>query len=182
MSEQESYLDYVQPQAAGGELTQLQQLAEQQALAQKNVVKAELALEKAKAELRDFAERQVPELMDQIGLTEFKTATGLSLKIDEIIRASITAKNSARAFLWLRDNGHAALIRRTLKIEFGKGEDESADGLFEELQEKGMRTEDKTAVNPQTLAAFVREKLREGEEIPLDLLGVHRQRVAKIVA
>ena len=40
--------------------------------------------------------------------------------------------------------------------------------------------DDVANVHPSTLAAFVREKLREGEELPLDLFGVHRQRIAKI--
>ena len=34
MSSENAYLDYVQPQTAGGELSQLTQLAEQQAAAQ----------------------------------------------------------------------------------------------------------------------------------------------------
>ena len=36
------------------------------------------------------------------------------------------------------------------------------------------------AVNPQTLQAFVRQSLEAGEKIPMDLLGVYRQRQAKV--
>ena len=180
MSSENAYLDYVQPQTAGGELSQLTQLAEQQAAAQSKVADLEAQLNKALEELRDIAERQVPELMDQIGIGEFKTTTGLKIKIDETIRASISAMNAARAFAWLRENGHAALIKRTLKVDFGKGQDDDAEALAKELMEKGLDADDKTAVNPQTLAAFVREKLRDGQEIPLDLLGVHRIRISKI--
>ena len=49
----------------------------------------------AREELRDIAERQVPELMDQIGIGEFKTTTGLKIKIDETIRASIRRERLA---------------------------------------------------------------------------------------
>lgn len=175
-----SYLDYVQPAAAaGGELSQLQQLAEQQASAQAKVADLEAQLNKAREELRDLAERQVPELMDQIGLADFKTTTGLKIKIDETIRASIPKAKAPLAFAWLKAHGHAAMIKRVVKVAFGKGEDEKADELRTKLADT-YDVEDDASVHPSTLAAFVREKLRDGEEVPLDLFGVHRQRVSKI--
>ena len=36
------------------------------------------------------------------------------------------------------------------------------------------------SVHPQTLAAFAREKLKAGEEVPLDLLGLYAGRQAKV--
>lgn len=175
------YLAYAQQGATGeGELSQLSKLAEEQAAAEAEVARLEAELTKAREVARDFAERQVPELMDSIGIAEFKTATGLKIKVAETIRASITAANAARAFAWLRENGHAALIKRALTVTFGKGQDEAAEALAQELEGKGLDADDKTSVHPSTLASFVREKLRDGQEIPLDLLGVHRQRVSKI--
>lgn len=175
-----SYLDYVQPPASsGGELSQLQSLAEQQASAAARVAELEAQLNKAREEYRDLAERQVPELMDQIGMAEFKTATGLKIKIDETIRASIPKAKAPLAFAWLKANGHAAMIKRVVQVAFGKGEDERADALREKLAGE-FEVEDNASVHPSTLAAFVREKLRDGEEVPLDLFGVHRQRVSKI--
>lgn len=179
MTAASEYLDYVQPTTSGGELTQLTQLAEQQASAQAKVSDLEAQLNKAREELRDIAERQVPELMDQIGVSEFKTATGLKIKIDETIRASIPKAKAPLAFAWLKQNGHAAMIKRVVSVAFGKGEDERAEALREKLA-SDFPVEDNASVHPSTLAAFVREKLREGEEVPLDLFGVHRQRVSKI--
>lgn len=179
-SESPSYLDYVQPQSEGGELTQLQKLAERQASAAARVAELEAHLNKAREELKDLAERQVPELMDQIGITDFKTATGLQINIVETIRASIPKARAPLAFLWLKENGHAALIKRVVKVAFGRGEDERAEALQKQLAGEEYQVEDDASVHPSTLAAFVREKLRDGEEIPLDLFGVHRQRESKI--
>lgn len=179
MSSETAYLDYVQPQTAGGELSQLARLAEQQAAAQSKVANLEAQLNKAREELRDIAERQVPELMDQIGIGEFKTATGLKIKIDETIRASIPKAKAPLALAWLKQNGHAAIIKRVVAVAFGKGEDEKADELLRRLADE-FEVDDTSSVHPSTLSAFVREKLREGEEVPLDLFGVHRQRVSKI--
>ncbi len=181
MSSESAYLDYVQPQFAGGELSQLTQLAEQQAFAQAKVADLEAQLNKAREELRDIAERQLPELMDQIGIGEFKTTTGLKIKIDETIRASIPKAKAQLALAWLKNNGHGSLIKRVVSVSFGRGEDEQAEQLVKKLNEElHIEAEDSASVHPSTLAAFVREKLRNGEEIPLDLFGVHRQRVSKI--
>ncbi len=173
-----AYLDYVQP-TSGGELSQLTALAESQAVAAAKVADLEALLNKAREELRDIAERQVPELMDQIGIGEFKTTSGLKITVSETIRASIPKAKAPLAFAWLKANGHAAMIKRVVQVAFGKGEDERADELREKLAGE-FSVEDKASVHPSTLAAFVREKLRDGEEVPLDLFGVHRQRVSKI--
>lgn len=178
-----AYLEYAQaaPEMRGDALAQLTHLASEQARIAADILKDEEALSKKRDALRDIAEKQIPELMDSLNLTEFKTATGLKLKVEETIRASIPAALAARAFAWLKTHGHAALIKRDLKVSFGRGEDEKADALARSLAEQGFDADDKAGVHPSTLSAFVREKLRDGEEVPLDLFGVHRQRVSKIV-
>lgn len=176
----EDYSAYAPAPTSGGELAQLSTLAEEQAAAEAEVARLEALLSAARDVARDYAERRVPELMDQIGMAEFKTASGLKIKVEETIRAGISVANAAAAFAWLREHNHAAMIKRAVALSFGKGEDEKADGLIKELEERGLHPDDKTSVHPSTLAAFVREKLRDGQEIPLDLLGVHRQRVSKI--
>ena len=62
----------------------------------------------------------------------------------------------------------------------GKGETEVAAQAMAALIEAGLEPEAKYAVHPQTLGAWVREMLEEGEDIPIDILGVFRQRTAKV--
>lgn len=175
---QDDYLKYVQP-SSSGDLSQLQDLAEQQAAAEAKVAKIESDLAAAREELKDIAERQLPELMDQIGLETFKTRSGLVINVKETIRASIPKANAPRAFAWLKANGHEAMIKRVVAVQFGKGEDERAEALRAALAQE-YEVDDKASVHPSTLAAFVREKLENGDDIPLELFGVHRQRVSKI--
>ncbi len=179
MLNESTYLDYAQFQTAEGELSQLAKLAEQQAAVQAKIADLETQLDKAREEFRDVAEHQIPELMDQLGIREFKTATGLRVKVVETIRASIPKDKTSLALAWLRQHGHASLIKRMVAVTFGVGEDDKADELHQRLAGE-FSVEDTAGVHHATLAAFVREKLREGEEIPLDLFGVHRQRVSKI--
>lgn len=162
------------------QLSRLQALAKQQAEAERDVARAEQALKDAKTALREIAEQRIPELMDEYGVETFTTRAGLHVAIQEIIRASIPKAHTQEAIAWLREHGHAALIKRTVAVQFGAGEDEYAEATHAELERQGYAVQDAAKVHPQTLGAFVRERLEAGEELPQDLLGVYRQRVAKI--
>lgn len=177
-SDNADYLKYTAPVLSGSELAQLSELAELQAKSEAEIADLEARLTKAREVHRDLAERQVPELMDKVGMSEFKTTSGLKIEVNETIRASISKAAAGGAFAWLKAHGHSALIKRLISVSFGKGEDEKADELKAQLN--AYEVDDVSNVHPATLSAFVREKLQKGEDIPLDLLGVHRQRVAKI--
>lgn len=181
MNTDDDYAAYAQPSGSKGiDLAQLQDLAEQQAKAEAEVARIEADLNAARERLKDLSERRVPELMDEIGLGDFTTRTGLKITIEETIRASIPKPRSYEAFTWLINNNHAALIKRSVSVDFGKGEDEKAKELEAYLSKQGYAPENNANVHSQTLSAWVREKLKMGEEIPLDLFGVFRQRVSKI--
>jgi hypothetical protein len=74
------------------------------------------------------------------------------------------------------------LIKREVKVEFGKDQEEWAQELERELKgwKHPLKVDVKRGVHPSTLASFVTEQLQEGVEIPLDTFGVYRQRAAKI--
>ena len=175
------YLAYADAKpTAGGDLARLADLANEQADAEAQVARIQAELNRAQERLKDISERQVPELMDQLGLETFKTRTGLVIEVDETIRASIPKARSVEAFAWLRAHNHEALIKREVVIQFSKGEDEKALALLEELNNKGLPAEDESSVHASTLSAWVREKLKKGEDVPVDLFGVFRQRRSKI--
>ena len=160
------------------DLSRLAELAEKQWKAQKGVDAADVALKSAKVALADLAEKQIPELMDSLNMVTFTTTGGLKIHVKEAIRASIPKKHLAEALAWLRKNKHEKLIKRTLSIV--PRSDDDAETLADYFRNAGFEFSDDPKVHPQTLGAFVREKLENGEEIPDDLFGVFRQRVAKI--
>lgn len=176
------YEDYITPAPeAAVSLAELQKLAELQAEAEAKVKRIEAELSAAQKVLSDLAERQVPELMDSIGIEEFTTRTGLKISIKEVIRASIPKANEVRAFAWLRANGSGALIKRNIVASFGMGEDDQADHLLDIMQEEHIEgVSDKQSVHPSTLSSFVTKRLEAGEELPIELFGVHRQRFAQV--
>lgn len=174
------YSEYVEQPTSDHALSQLSQLADKQAAADARVKQIEAQLEKAREEYRDISERKIPELMDELGMEEFKTKTGLKIKIKETIRASIPKAKQDAAFDWLRNHGYGGLVKRFVSVSFGKGEDEMAEEAFRELIQRYEGVDDKSSVHPSTLKAFINERLAEGDEIPMDLFGVHRQRSAVI--
>ena len=161
-------------------MAEVSRLAEEQRASELAVEKAEVDLQVAKQRLANISERRLPDLMDELGLKEVKTASGITVHVDDEIHASIPKDRRYEALEWLRKNNHEGLIKRTLAVAFGRGDDKKEAALLEELERSGMHPEDCSTVHHQTLSAWAREALREGKEIPMEILGVRRMRVAKV--
>lgn len=149
---------------------------------EKEIEEAEEALDKLRKRHRIMIEHDIPELMDAAGQTLITTKDGIVVQMDEIVRASIKEENRPKAHAWLNDNGHGNLIKRSFNIEFNKDEEAWAAKFQRDLEQrkKPVRVKRKDAVHSGTLTSFVKEMLAEGKEIPQELLGVFRQRVAKL--
>lgn len=163
-------------------LEDLARLAQEQLDAEANVAAAQAALTRAQDRLKDVQERRLPEAMENLGMKDFTTTTGLKIVVDETVRSSPPKNMREQAWAWCRANGAAGLVKRTIKLEFGKGEDAIANQILKlkSLQKAGNITDD-SGVHPSTLSAFVKTKLAEGVDIPVDVFGIFKQRVSKIV-
>lgn len=163
-------------------LARLSGLALDQKEAEAEVARLEEALKAAQARLRDIAEHQLPALMDEAEMKVCQTRDGITIKIVEKIRGSIPAATAPKAFAWLEEHGHGNLIKREVKVEFGKGEEAWAKKFMADLakRKRPLKVDLKRGVHPSTLASFVTEQLQEGVDIPLETFGVFRQRSAKI--
>lgn len=136
-------------------------------------------LKRVQEQLSELQWRKVPDLMKEIGLTEFKHTSGLRIKIKEHITASITEERKAEAHAWLEDNGHAGLLKRTVAVQFLKDQQEEAEKLVGDLSKTyGAVTQD-VKVHPSSLKAWVKGLLKEGSPLPLDLFGVVQRNQAE---
>ena len=175
--------------------SRIQALVLRQLMLERKHAEAEELLKKVRQELESISDQALPDLMEDLGISELKLAGGMLIKIDTTIRASLgRAKDEEKAFAaiqWLIDHDHPHLIKHNLTIPLTAGQQELGDKLLEELDALNERlseqneawsisVEDKTDVNPGTLSAFVRGELKEGRPVPEDLFNVHRQRKAKI--
>lgn len=162
---------------------QLAVLADRQLAAEREVVEAEKALAGAQERLKQIKEVELPlHMRDVLGLKEITLRDGRRVEIEEVIQASITEANKGAAFAWLRGNKHGNLIKHQLTVDFAKGQENKALALVKMLAGLGHEVGNKQSVHAQTLKAFVREKLKNGEVIPEDLFSVHRQQHASIKA
>lgn len=146
------------------------------------VVRISEMLAVAQRNLREIEENQIPEIMDDIELEQFKAKNGLTIAIKENVRCSIPKAQQQAAFAWLKENGHGCMIKRRFSIDFAAGEETKAKTFFDrnlEIDPELEIDDIETVANP-TLVNFVKEKIEMGEGLPSDLFPVFRQRVAKI--
>jgi len=158
------------------DLKRLQDLSNHMLESQRQVQEAEERLKQLKERAAHLAEVELPDLMEELEIDSFAFKNGMKISLKETIRASISAKNAPEAMAWLVENGHDNIIKRSVVAEMEKDQlTKDEEQLLAELREKFPVT-DNRKVHPQTLAAFVREMLEEGREIPMETFGVHWQR------
>ena len=153
------------------------------------VIEAETTIESLEETLSDLKKRlnhlktvELPDLMAENGMTSFTTESGHGIEVSDFVAGSLTKKPDDRksALDWLAANGAADMIKAEVSVEFGKTEHNRAKDLAARLAADGYFVEEKEGIHAQTLLAFVREKMRNGEEVPLETLGLFAGRVAKV--
>lgn len=174
------YSDF-QTGASGDLLTQISIAADNLSIAQRKVAAAEKALSDATLELKHYAETVLPELMEKAGQTSITTANGHRLEIKEDIRANLAKDRVEKGVDWLRENGHDSVVKTEVATVFSAGHDTEARALAERLRGINHATiQFRHGVHPSTLSSLVRELLADGVDVPQDLFGVYRQKVAKL--
>lgn len=148
--------------------------------AREEVSRREEALKEAQNRLKGLQEDILPELMAEAGQEELTTIDGLKVSIKELVRGQPSKDNEAEAFAWLRDTGNGGIIKSKLEADLGKADQEKVSAALAALAPLGIRAAPKQTVHWQTLGALVREKLANGEAVPLDLLGVHIWKQAEV--
>lgn len=158
------------------------------------VLEADLATLQARlAEKKErfdaLATEKMPELLDELGFKDLRLSDGRRLEMEEKVAASIPTESGISrmkssdqqraasirrkaALAWLREHGLGDLIKNEITVPFSRGQEDQATELFNELEGKGFPAEREEAVNTNTLSAQVRELMANGEDVPLELLGV----------
>lgn len=160
-------------------MARLDELLDQLERAESDVVQAEMVLKQVQRARDTLAEQTIPEFMsDNLGLEEVKTKDGLKVKIKKTIRASM-GKRKSEGLAWLEKHGHGGLIKRTLSVAFDRDEQSNATALAQQLQEE-YDVKQEMKVEASTLAAFVREQLEAGVDVPSDIFGIFEQRKVQV--
>lgn len=152
---------------------------------EKVVLGYESAMKAAKARLHKLRTMEIPEAMSEAGIGDtFSIATGHEIKLSQFVSGSLPKgeEDRKRAIGVLVQHGGAGLIKTVVSAAFGKGESVDADAAAGLLKAAGFEVNEKTDVHAMSLQAFAREKLAEGDDLPMDTLGLYTGTVAKIKA
>ena len=171
---------------SGGNLVEMLREACQEAVDLDATISGyEAAIAAARSRLHTLRTIKIPEAMAEAGVGDiFSLDSGHVIQLSQFVSGSLPKDPEPRkkALDLLVEIGGEALIKETLTLLFAKGEHDAADELAQELKSRGLEPERKMDVNAMSLQSFAREKLKEGEEIELDALGLYAGTVAKFKA
>jgi hypothetical protein len=157
------------------DLTRVTKMAQMLLERQAEQAAAEAALEAIKKKVVQIEQEDLPTLMAELGLQEFKLSSGEKITIKDEVACSISKEHQSAAFAWLIKNKFGGIIKTLVAVQFGKGEHADAARMAKALQTqlgKAHPVELDESVHPQTLKAFVKERLQNGDALPVDLFGV----------
>lgn len=154
-------------------LAQIAQTARDILQARLDVEDAEANLKAKQLKLKTLEEETLVELMNTAGQEKLTTIDGLIVDVKENVRGQPSKENESAAWAWLRESGNGGIIKTELKADLGKAPEDLVQKALKALSELKIVAGTKEGVAWQTLGALVREKLAKGEQVPLDILGVH---------
>jgi hypothetical protein len=159
--------------ASNSEISTVSNLAIKQLKLANELAELEGAVKAKKEELRLTTEQELPDAMQQAGLTEIVLSSGEKISISEFYSAHISKANQEQAYQWLISNGHEGLIKNEVMLKFGRGESGIVNETVSNLKARGLSPEVRQSVHPSTLKAFVREQLTSGNDIPTEPFGIY---------
>lgn len=144
------------------------------------VTEAEDKLKEATEHARRLREDTIPCVMQELELEEIKLTNGMTMSLKEDVYASITKENAPAAFEWLTAHEYDGIIKTAVYIEWGKGELKKAVQFFTRTVKKYPNAILDRTVHPQTLKAFLRERIAAADQVPLALFGARSVTTTKL--
>ena len=137
------------------------------------VADLEQKLKAEKKVLLKMTDEDLPTMLAEIGLTSMSLDDGSQISVKPTYGASILVDNKPKAYDWLRDNGYDDIIKNTVACTFGRGEDDKASAFKAFAEKEGYFAEQETGIHHSTLRAFVKERVENGDDFPMELFGAY---------
>jgi hypothetical protein len=180
----DDYSDFEISAPSGDQLKSIEQLASHAYELVQLIDTHEAALKAAKAELAELTHKAIPDAMAAAGTSSFTTDKGVKVTIKDIVAGTLPKDETKRrqALDWIETHGGTSIIKGTIVAEFERGEGnlQKKNETAEALANLHVPFIEQESIHPQTLAAFAREKIKNAEEVPLELLGLWAGRQAVI--
>lgn len=152
-----------------------------EAIALKEMVdQMEEDLAAAKQSLQSLNTQVIPDMMAELGMDEV-VQRGWKIKVGEFVSGSLPkeADKRQKAIDWLTEHDAGDLLKTHLGLDFSRNQHNEALALAADLEKAGLAPKVDSTVHPQTLLAFARERLKNGEPLDTETLGLYTGRVAK---
>tara|TARA_B100000575_G_C23043764_1_gene600748 strand:- start:215 stop:793 length:579 start_codon:yes stop_codon:yes gene_type:complete len=156
-----------------GDLTTVAGLAKAIRDQEEAIANLEADLKQAKKSLMKMTDEDLPTMLAEIGLSSMTLDDGSEVSVKQTYGASILVDNRPKAYQWLRDNGFGDIVKNTVSCSFGMGEDEKAEQFRSIAEERGYLAEQDTSVHSSTLRAWVKERVENGDDFPMELFGAY---------
>lgn len=134
---------------------------------------AEQQLKELKKEEQILSEETVPCMLEELGLKEISLSTGQKITVSADVYASIPKDRYGDAVRWLDEHGFGDIVKTKVILTYNRDQRLQAKAVSDNLSEKGFPVSLDESVHPSTLKAFLKEQLRKGTDIPLELFGAH---------
>lgn len=161
-------------------LSSIAELAKEALAVEASIEDLEKVLAERKEVLRNLTEERIPDALKEIGMAKFQMTDGSVIEVKPFYSASIPADRRGEAYEWLRAHGYDDIIKNTVSVQFGRGEDDAAGELINVIRKQGLLPDQAEKIESQTLKAWVREMVEQGTEFPTDLFGAYTGFKAKI--
>lgn len=137
-------------------------------------------LKAAKQQLNNLNTQVIPDMMAELGMEQV-VQRGWQIKVSEFVSGSLPKEDDKRdkAINWLVEHDADDLIKTGLSVAFSRSQHNEALSIAAEIEGKGFLPKVESTVHPQTLCAFARERLKNGEALDTEVLGLYTGRVAK---
>jgi hypothetical protein len=164
-----------------GGLNRLSALYHRYARTDERIAEMKAELKILEADLRNIAEREFPDLFDEVGVTSFKVGNR-EVSLHEKLYGSIPSNPEDReaALEELGRHGGDKLLKSEVVVTWDKGHAQEAQKVQLELLDRGLPASLKENVHPMSLQAWAREQLEEGRDVNLDVLGLYNRRFVKV--
>lgn len=169
--------------ASSGELTEISNLVAEAVALQAKITHREGLLKLDYDNLSRLVNNVIPQKMKAAGAKEITTTAGVIVAVDTYLTGSLPKEDEEKrkaAIEWLFKNGGKDIIKRTFSVALGKGDSKIAVAVRRALKKLKVPMSEKEDVHPSTLKSFANEKLRGGEDIPLEQLGLFSITSAKL--
>lgn len=146
-----------------------------------NVANLEKELVAAKAAHSRIEREDLPELMREFGISKIRLESGVSVEVIDDLSCSISEANKSAAYDWLRSFNFDGIIKTQLSLAFDRGENQTALQIADQMAKTfHMRPSIDEKIHPQTLKAFLKERMADGDSLPNELFGIFNFSKAKI--